>query len=47
MALVHDNSGSHRSKDLHVCGLAVAVIAIMAAAVPLCQGCVNMLFGFF
>jgi hypothetical protein len=47
MALVHDNNGSHRSKDLHVCGLALVIIAIVAAAVPVCQGCVNMLFGLF
>jgi hypothetical protein len=46
MALVHDNSG-HRSKDLHVCGLAFVVVAIIAAAVPVLQLTVNMLFGMF
>jgi len=46
MALVHDN-GHHRSKDLHVCGLALVVVAIIAVAVPVLQLCVNMLFGVF
>ncbi len=44
MALVHDSG--HRSKDLHVCGLALVVVAIVAVAVPLLQICVNTLFGF-
>lgn len=43
MALVHDTG--HRSNDLHICGLAVVVVAIIAVAVPLLQLAVNMLFG--
>jgi hypothetical protein len=46
MALVHDRS-HHRSKDLHVCGLVLVVLAIIAAAVPVLQVCVNTLFGMF
>ncbi|HWD28404.1 MAG TPA: hypothetical protein VG387_14640 [Rhizomicrobium sp.] len=45
MALVHDTG--HHSKDLHICGLAVAVVAIIAIAVPVFQLAVNMLFGMF
>jgi hypothetical protein len=45
MALVHDSG--HQSKDLHICGLAIAVVAIIAVAVPVFQLAVNMLFGFF
>jgi len=45
LALVHDNG--HRSKDLHVCGLALVIVAIIAIAVPVLQICVNMLFGMF
>jgi hypothetical protein len=46
LALVHDNGHSHRSKDLHICGLALIVIAIIALAVPVLQICINTLFGF-
>jgi hypothetical protein len=46
MAFVHDSS-RRRSKDLHVCGLALVVLAIIAAAVPFLQVCVNTLFGMF
>ena len=45
MALVHD--GGHRSKDLHICGLVLIVVAIIAVAVPVFQLTVNMLFGLF
>jgi hypothetical protein len=46
MALVQGSS-HRRSKDLHVCGLALVVLAIIAAAVPILQVCVNTLFGMF
>ena len=45
MALVHDSG--HRSRDMHVCGLFLAVVGIIAVAVPVLQVTVNMLFGFF
>ncbi|HTT99460.1 MAG TPA: hypothetical protein VMF58_15540 [Rhizomicrobium sp.] len=43
MALVH-NHEPDRSHDLALCGLAVIVFAIIAAAVPLLKFCVD--FGF-
>jgi len=46
MALVHHH-GPDRGHDMALMGLAILVIAIIAAAVPFLRLCVDSLFGFF
>jgi len=44
MALVHEPDRAH---DLHLCGLAVVVFAIIAIAIPILQIVVGQLFAMF